>query len=66
LYKIQTPQSFLSADIKNAYTQEFSELFTDDASVFEANGGEIKTILGDEKNLKITTQEDLNIAEFLL
>tara|TARA_B110000467_G_scaffold122815_1_gene114535 strand:- start:1206 stop:1406 length:201 start_codon:yes stop_codon:yes gene_type:complete len=66
LYKVQTPQCFLSADIKNAYTQEFSELFTDDASVFEANSGEIKRILGEEKNLKITTQEDLNIAEFLL
>jgi len=66
LYKVQTPQCFLSADIKNAYTQEFSELFTDDASVFEANSGEIKTILGEEKNIKITTSEDLNIAEFLL
>ena len=63
LYKVQTPQCFLSADIKNAYTQEFSEFFTDDASVFEANGGEIKTILGDEKNLKITTQEDMKVAE---
>jgi 2-C-methyl-D-erythritol 4-phosphate cytidylyltransferase len=66
LYKVQTPQCFLSADIKNAYTQEFSELFTDDASVFEANGGEIKTILGDEKNLKITTEEDLKIASILI
>ena len=63
LYKVQTPQCFLSADIKNAYTQEFSELFTDDASVFEANGGKIKTILGDEKNLKITNQEDMKVAE---
>lgn len=63
LYKVQTPQCFLSADIKNAYTQEFSEFFTDDASVFEANGGEIKTILGDEKNLKITNQEDMKVAE---
>ena len=63
LYKVQTPQCFLSADIKNAYTQEFSELFTDDASVFEANGGKIKTILGDEKNIKITNQEDMKVAE---
>jgi 2-C-methyl-D-erythritol 4-phosphate cytidylyltransferase len=63
LYKVQTPQCFLSADIKNAYNQEFSELFTDDASVFEAHGGEIKTILGDEKNLKITNQEDMKVAE---
>lgn len=66
LYKIQTPQCFLSTDIKEAYTQEFSDTFTDDASVFEANGGKINTLLGEEKNLKITTREDLTIAnEFI-
>jgi 2-C-methyl-D-erythritol 4-phosphate cytidylyltransferase len=66
LFKVQTPQCFLSADIKEAYTQEFSDAFTDDASVFEANGGEITTLLGEEKNLKITTREDLTIAnEFM-
>ena len=65
LFKVQTPQCFLSADIKKAYTQDFSDTFTDDASVFEANGGKINTLLGEEKNLKITTQEDLKIAEIL-
>lgn len=63
LYKVQTPQCFLSTDIKEAYTQEFSDTFTDDASVFEANGGKINTLLGEEKNLKITTREDLTIAD---
>jgi len=63
LFKVQTPQCFLSTDIKKAYTQDFSDTFTDDASVFEANGGKINTLLGEEKNLKITTQEDLKIAE---
>ena len=62
LYKVQTPQCFLSTDIKEAYTQEFSDTFTDDASVFEAKGGRIATLLGEEKNLKITTKEDLTIA----
>ena len=66
LYKVQTPQCFLSKDIKEAYTQEFSDTFTDDASVFEAKGGRITTLLGEEKNLKITTREDLTIAnEFM-
>ena len=65
LFKVQTPQCFLSADIQKAYTQDFSDTFTDDASVFEANGGKINTLLGEEKNLKITTQEDLKIAEIL-
>ena len=63
LYKVQTPQCFLSANIQKAYTQKFSDTFTDDASVFESDGGKIKTILGEEKNLKITTQEDLLVAE---
>ena len=63
LHKVQTPQCFLTANIQKAYTQEFSDSFTDDASVFESNGGKIKTILGEEKNLKITTEEDLLVAE---
>ena len=66
LFKVQTPQCFLSADIQEAYTQDFSDTFTDDASVFEANGGKINTLLGEEKNLKITTQEDLKIASILI
>ena len=65
LYNVQTPQCFLSDSIKNAYTQEYSVKFTDDASVFESNGGNIKTIIGEEKNLKITTKEDLKIASIL-
>jgi 2-C-methyl-D-erythritol 4-phosphate cytidylyltransferase len=66
LFKVQTPQCFLSTDIKEAYTQSFSDTFTDDASVFESNGGRITTLLGEEKNLKITTKEDLKIAELFI
>jgi len=66
LFKVQTPQCFFSSDLKKAYTQEFSESFTDDASVFESNEGDIKTILGEDKNLKITTEEDLKITEVFM
>ena len=66
LYKVQTPQCFLSTDIKNAYSQEFSDTFTDDAAVFEKNGGKISTVLGEEKNIKITTEEDLRIINSFL
>jgi 2-C-methyl-D-erythritol 4-phosphate cytidylyltransferase len=66
LYTVQTPQCFFSSDIKKAYTQEFSDHFTDDASVFESNAGKITTILGEERNLKITTEQDLKIAATLL
>lgn len=63
LYKVQTPQCFFANTIKNAYMQSFSLFFTDDASVLESNGGKINTILGEEKNLKVTTEEDLKIVE---
>lgn len=66
LYKVQTPQCFFSSDIKKAYTQKFSEHFADEASVFERNGGKITAILGEDRNLKITTEEDLKIAEVLI
>jgi len=66
LVKVQTPQCFLSSEIKDAYTQKFSNSFTDDSSVFESNGGDINFILGEEKNLKITTEQDLKIASNLL
>ena len=65
LFKVQTPQCFWSADIKEAYNQDYSSIFTDDASVFESNGGKINTVLGEGKNLKITTEEDLKIVGIL-
>ena len=66
VFKVQTPQCFLSSEIKEAYSQEYSITFTDDASVFENNSGKIKTIVGEEKNLKITTAKDLKISSYLL
>ena len=66
LFVVQTPQCFLINDIKTAYDQEFEKSFTDDASVFENNGGKILCVVGEEKNLKITTKLDLKIASFFM
>tara|TARA_B100000214_G_scaffold120246_1_gene85074 strand:+ start:8740 stop:9393 length:654 start_codon:yes stop_codon:yes gene_type:complete len=66
LFVVQTPQCFLIDDIKTAYKQEFEKSFTDDASVFENAGGKILCVLGEEKNLKITTKDDLKIASFFM
>ena len=66
LFVVQTPQCFLINDIKTAYDQEFEKSFTDDASVFENNGGKILCVVGEEKNLKITTKRDLKIASFFM
>ena len=66
-YKIiQTPQTFQSSLIKKAYQQEEKSFFTDDASVLEATGEKINLIEGDYKNIKITTPEDLLVAEAYL
>jgi len=66
LFNVQTPQCFNCSDISKAYNQPYSEEFTDDASVFEANGGRIKTIEGEDNNIKITQSIDLKIADMLL
>ena len=66
MFAVQTPQCFMSNDIKNAYQQDYNKNFTDDASVFENNGGEILSICGEAYNLKITEKKDLEIAEIFI
>jgi 2-C-methyl-D-erythritol 4-phosphate cytidylyltransferase len=66
LFYVQTPQCFKYEEILNAYKQPYSNLFTDDASVFEANGGKITTLKGEGGNIKITKPEDLKIAGLFL
>ena len=66
LFNVQTPQCFNCSDISKAYNQPYLEEFTDDASVFEANGGQIKTIEGEDDNIKITKSRDLKIADMFL
>ena len=63
---IQTPQTFRVALIKEAFATDYREGFTDDASVLEAYGTPIHLIDGDYRNIKITTPEDLKVAETLL
>ncbi len=66
-YKIvQTPQCFKSDTILKAYELNYNESFTDDASVVEAIGEKIILIDGNKENIKITTPEDLKIAEMYL
>jgi 2-C-methyl-D-erythritol 4-phosphate cytidylyltransferase len=63
---VQTPQTFQSTQIKKAYTQPYSPLFTDDASVLESVGESIFLVEGNRENIKITTPLDLVIGEYLL
>jgi 2-C-methyl-D-erythritol 4-phosphate cytidylyltransferase len=61
-FMVQTPQTFRVSAIKNAYNQNYSEKFTDDASVLESRGETINLVEGNRENLKITYPADLKIA----
>lgn len=63
---VQTPQCFHQAVILAAYNQEYSNHFTDDASVVEHNNGTIYLVEGNEENIKITSPMDLKIAQILM
>ena len=65
-FLIQTPQVFQCNTLKKAYEVEFKEEFTDDASMVERMGEKITLVEGDYSNIKITTKEDLMIAETLM
>ena len=66
LAMIQTPQVFKSGALLHAFTTDYRETFTDEASVAEAAGISIHLIEGEENNLKITRPIDLIVAEQLL
>jgi 2-C-methyl-D-erythritol 4-phosphate cytidylyltransferase len=63
---VQTPQCFSSDLILKAYKQDFDDTFTDDASVVEKLGKTIHLVDGNTENIKITTAQDLLLAEVLL
>ena len=63
---IQTPQTFQGETIIPAYNLPFQDSFTDDASVVEHAGFPVHLIEGEYNNIKITTSEDLLLAEALL
>jgi len=63
---VQTPQCFDVDILKKAYRQEFNTSFTDDASVVEADGIKVSLVMGNYSNIKITTVEDLKVAEALI
>ncbi len=63
---VQTPQIFRSEDIKAAYAQAYDLSFTDDASVAARKEIPLTLEQGERFNLKITTPEDLVLAEAIL
>ena len=63
---VQTPQVFKKHILKEAYLQDYSSSFTDDASVVESIGYSIFTVEGNIENIKITTPMDLILAEAIV
>lgn len=68
LWQAQTPQTFRFGIIHEAHRVAEREGFmgTDDTSLVERSGGEIRVIRGNYRNIKITTPEDLILAEAFL
>jgi len=68
LWSVQTPQGFKKGLLTEAYNKawESNLTATDDSTLVENIGHTVRVIQGAEKNIKITSPEDLRIAENLL
>ncbi len=65
LFRVQTPQGFFFSVLKAAFDQAEKDGFygTDEAVLVEKIGKKVYVVQGDPKNIKITTPEDIKIAE---
>lgn len=66
LYNTQTPQAFEYNLIKRAHEKLIGQNFTDDAGMLENLGIDVYILNGSYKNIKITTQNDIDIAKVYL
>jgi 2-C-methyl-D-erythritol 4-phosphate cytidylyltransferase len=65
---VQTPQAFRREVIERAFRRAGprASSFTDCSGIVERFGGAVATVAGDRENLKVTTREDLLVAERFL
>ncbi len=63
LWEAQTPQVFRKQLLLDAYARRGNFVATDEAQLVERIGHKVTVVLGSSLNLKITTREDLNLAE---
>ena len=66
LISIQTPQGVIVSEYLKAVQTADVSAFTDDASIMEAAGHKVLVVDGSYKNIKITTKEDLLLADSFL
>jgi len=63
LWNTQTPQVFKFEDILRVHQEFKGQNFTDDAALMEKAGCKVFVSMGSYENIKITTKEDIQIAE---
>ena len=63
---VQTPQTFHSKILLPAFSIDYKDKFTDEATVVEAFGLKVHLIEGEEQNIKITQPVDLLLAEGII
>lgn len=67
LYRlVQTPQVFQAGALKSAYRNRGDRSFFDDATVWEHAGNKVTLVEGHYSNIKITTPDDMLMAEALM
>jgi 2-C-methyl-D-erythritol 4-phosphate cytidylyltransferase len=66
LWEVQTPQVFPRAVIQRAHAGNKNEDVTDDAALIEQLGKKVKVVIGEYHNIKITTHDDIAVAERFL
>lgn len=66
IWEAQTPQAFRRDLIVKAYRKARKNSATDDAMLVERLGHRVKIVQGSPRNIKITTPEDLKLAEALI
>lgn len=64
--EVQTPQVFNKSLLIQAFQKGFQPHFTDEASVWEADGREVRLVQGEHFNRKITVGEDLDWARYFV
>ncbi len=66
LRAVQTPQIFDAVLLRRGYMQSYSSSFTDESSIVESLGERVWLCEGESQNIKITTAEDMLLAEQIL
>ncbi len=66
LYNTQTPQAFKSSVIKQVHSKLAGKAYTDDSSMLEELEIPVYAVIGDSKNIKITTKSDLDFAKIYI